>query len=1028
MATLPGPRLRILLLGAVLLPTGLGGQEPLPLLDEYHVRAYTVADGLAASDIRVIAQDPTGYLYAGGGRGVARFDGRSFTPLALDGFETKLLDRMARDAQGRVWMVSRADDVGYIEDGGFRALPAAPVALSAMTHTSDGLTWFGSQGGIVRVDPDAAQPWTVFTTRDGLPSDRTSGVHELASGERLVLTEGGLAHLVPDSGARGGLRFEPLPLPLPETALFAGHVHRSALWISVRNGMLRYQDDRIEELRRPDGRVLRAEELDWPRGQSVLLAWPSYRVDFGDALPGDGRLRPQMILGARDGTRWISTMDSRSLNSELVREREGRFELVDLRSHMDFRRINRMFEDHEGGIWLGTDRGLFQISPRRVASLTARHGLQEVFTTAVLQTRDHSLWVGAFGGGLHRFSQGRLAATYEPGEGGSLLHVRSLLEASDGTLWIGARGGISAIGPDGIPRRIHPAGEVRDFLEVREADGGVALWAAEEGRVLVGRPPPGGTAGPSAWRFRELRPQVSAGVIWFLHQSADGTVWVGGEDGLFRLVEGSVSKVDVEGGPAAGFVSVHEVSDGTLWFGSYDDGLFRYRDGRFARLTTAEGLLHDGVWSMLEDGLGGVWMSSDAGVFRVALSRLHEVADAVEAGERPRRLLSPLVFTEAEGLPSRECNRASPAGWRLRDGRLVFNNLAGVIVIDPERAIQVPPTPPTVLQAAAADGRPVQLGTGNPLRLPPGTRHVDFEFAALTFATPEQNRYRYRLEGYDEGWVRAFDRRASYAGLPPGHYTFQVQGATGMGDWSEAAAAQAFVLPPFFWQTWWFRLLVLAAVGALLAAAYRYRVARLLEMERMRVRIASDLHDDVGSNLSSIALLSEMLRARNGVDGLERRQLERISRAAGETIDALREIIWLVDPKHDNASDLVRRMRATASALLNGTASEFAVSEPLPARRLEPLLVRQIFLIYKEALHNVVKHARARRVRTEVGVEDGRFRLTVADDGRGFAEAGVAVGQGLESMRRRAREAGGEIDVDSGPGRGTRVTFTVDMA
>lgn len=1030
MRTLPEPYLCVLLLGGAFLPSGAAGQEPLPLLDEYHIRVFTVADGLAASDIRVVTQDDDGYLYAGGGRGLARFDGRAFTVIPLDGFRTTLLEQMVRDPAGRVWLLSRGNDIGYIADHRFHALPPPPVPVGTITHTSDGLTWFGSQRGLVRVDPEAEEPYTLFTREDGLPSDTTTGLFELQDGQRVVVTVGGLARPV-GGGSAGPDGFEPVgPRLRIDMGTAVAHADTSGLWIGMRKGALRYREGRLTEYRNADARVLALDDLAWRTGESALLHWLTHRVDLGSALPEGLPSTPRRILGARDGTRWIVVFTERQGGgrSRLLRERDGRFEVMDLRSYLEFRNIHRVFEDHEGGIWIGTDRGLIQLSPRRVAALTRRHALRDGFTTAILQARDHALWVGSFGGGLHRFADGRVQAWSVTVEGHPMNHIRSLREASDGTIWVGARGGLAAMGKDG-PRRVLEGVEVRSILETRGPDGVSTLWVADGDRLMMGRPSLAeATAGvASGWRFTEFRPGFAGGVIWLLSQDAQGEVWVGGEGGLFRVVGDSVRRMEPPGGSSAEFVFAREEPDGTLWFGTYEHGLFRYRDGRFARLTTAEGLHHDGIWSMLEDSMGGAWMSSDVGVFRLPLARLHEAADAVEGGRAPLPL-SPLVFTESEGLPSRECNRASPAAWRLRDGRLVFNNIAGAVVIDPARAIRSPPPTRTVLQAVLGDGRRLAGAPGEPVRLPAGTRHLDFEFAALSFATPEQNRYRYRLDGFDHAWVRAHDRRASYAGLPPGRYTFRVQSATGAGEWSETAATRALVVPALFWQTWWFRGLLLCTLAGLLTSAYRYRVARLLEVERLRVRIASDLHDDVGSNLSSIALLSEMLRDRAGENRLDRRQLERISRAAAETIGALREIIWLVDPKHDNAADLVRRMRGTAAAMLNGTASEFQVSEPLPTRRLEPLLLRQIFLIYKEALHNVVKHAEARRVRTRVAFVDGEVRLSVEDDGRGFAEEDVRPGQGLQSMRHRAGEVGGTVEVQSGPGEGTRITFRVEMA
>ena len=211
---------------------------------------------------------------------------------------------------------------------------------------------------------------------------------------------------------------------------------------------------------------------------------------------------------------------------------------------------------------------------------------------------------------------------------------------------------------------------------------------------------------------------------------------------------------------------------------------------------------------------------------------------------------------------------------------------------------------------------------------------------------------------------------------------------------------------------------------ALLVVAYRHRVRRLLELERLRLRIASDLHDDVGSNLSSIALLSEILQKSGGAD---HRHLERISRAATETIGALRDIIWVVDPKHDHMGDLSRRMRSVAADMLDGTPYSFE-EHALEARPLDMAFMRDVLLIYKEALHNVVRHGRASHVTIAVDGARGTFRLRVRDNGVGFDERTTRTGNGLVNMRRRARDARGELSVRSAPDQGTEVTFTSRLA
>lgn len=928
--------------------------------------------------------------------------------------------------------MSRRNRVVFVSERGLvdvtDRLPDGAV-VSGYSGTSDGAAWLAGRDGLYRMAPGIdTHPVRIGRDR-GLPSDSTVGVYSLGTGENVAVTQGGLARIV--TGATGVsaevvARFSEGPVPHGHSAL----ADAAALWVEFGDHVVRYSDGgtrRIESHHDRPG--LELGDFRWTAGTTALIRRPlarHLRVPPVE-LEGGGRARrAALVLVGRDGTVWWAVGEDPDGDGpdHLIRSRDGRAEVVALRRHHAFDRINHLLEDREGSVWIATDQGALQLVPRKVQAVTPRHGLVSGFTTAVTQTPDGAVWAGTWGGGLHRFADGSVTRLGTE-DGLPADEIRALLHDGE-TLWVGTSGGYAA---------------VRDGRVVR-AEAGPALrnpWGAsrEEVRAFTrtadGRLWMGGMEG--LFRLEEhrgwvpVRPDLfRTADLWMLHGAVDGSLWVGGAHGLFRLNGAQVRRF----GPSDGLddvfvVSAHEEVDGTLWLGTYRSGLRRWRDGRWTTVSTQHGLHADGVWRMVHDDDGGVWMASDVGVFRVDHERLDAVADALARGERPSAPLAPVVLQEPEGMPSRESNRASPAGWRLGDGRIVFNSQGGLAVLDPREATTPEPLLPVLVDRVLADGQPVGGPTDRTRTVSRGSRHVDLEYFAVSYRAPTQTRYRYRLDGYDQDWRYAgSERRASYTNLPPGRYTFRVQAAKGAGPWAGAETRQALVIPPFFWQrrsTQAAGLLALLALGLL---AHRYHVRRALEMERFRLRVAADLHDDVGSSLSSIALLSEMLGRGDTVGrGLEARQLRRIHQAATETMDALRDVIWLTDPRHGDSEELVRRLRSVAGDLLGELPFRFETIE-FHSRPLPTTLMRNALLAYKEALHNVVRHADAGHVAIRVSVGRATLRFMVADDGRGFEPAQPGGGYGLGNMRRRARESGGSLDVESGPG-GTRVTFAAKI-
>jgi signal transduction histidine kinase len=312
------------------------------------------------------------------------------------------------------------------------------------------------------------------------------------------------------------------------------------------------------------------------------------------------------------------------------------------------------------------------------------------------------------------------------------------------------------------------------------------------------------------------------------------------------------------------------------------------------------------------------------------------------------------------------------------------------------------------------------------LRIPPGRQRFEVQYTGLSFTAPEKVRFKYKLEPFEENWVEAGTRRfAPYSYVPPGRYRFRVLAANNDGVWNERGATLALRLVPQFWQTAWFRWVVAAAVILLFGAVYEIRLAAERRVTRLRLRIARDLHDEVGSNLGSIALLSEVMP--RTADRRASEEVSEIRRIAVQTIESLRDIVWLLDPAGDSAGELVTRMHESARNLLAGIPFDFQASGESNAPRLPLELRRNLFPAFKEILHNIARHAHASRVEISVSFAPNRFELLVSDNGVGFDESGVRGGNGLKNLRRRATELHGTIEIHSRSGEGTRVRLVAPL-
>jgi signal transduction histidine kinase len=399
-------------------------------------------------------------------------------------------------------------------------------------------------------------------------------------------------------------------------------------------------------------------------------------------------------------------------------------------------------------------------------------------------------------------------------------------------------------------------------------------------------------------------------------------------------------------------------------------------------------------------------------------------------------------------LPTRECTvGGQPGAWRAADGRLCFATVKGLVSVNPAQLKPNPHPPPVLIESILVDGQAQQtnlLQVGGPARLvlPHGKEQLEIRYTALNFSAPDRVRFKYRLEGYETTWVQAgANRSARYSRLPPGHYRFQVLACNQDGVWNETGSRLTLVVEPPFWQTWWFLCGAgagfLAAVGGLVYYFSTQKLRRQLErarreeaVEKERSRIARDIHDQLGASLTQVTFLSELALSDKDEPAEIEAHARQLSQTARNLTRALDEITWAVNPANDTLEGLMTYVCKYAQEYLSvaGLACRFDVPAQLPAWPLSPDARHHLFLAVKEAITNIVRHAKATEARVSLLVEPSRFVLEIQDNGCGLppaAEVAAKARHGLDNLRQRLTELGGQCEVSSEPGQGAKVRLVV---
>ena len=986
----------------------------------------TVDDGLSQNSVTCIFQDSRGFMWFGAQDGLNRYDGYDITVFNYDPDDSTTISSLyiidiVEDSRQNLWIgtvegLNRLDlKTGKITRFMFTSENKNTLPNRINTLLVDNLDrlWVGTFGdGLYVSDLATEQKNITFKNyhhdqmdSNSLCHDNVYNLYQDRYGNIWIGTKAGLNKYLPETD--NFLQYQ----NIPDDTTSLSHNNISALfrdldgylWVGTRySGWLNRLDPVTHRFRHYQALNLTgvsaiAEDSSgviWFGGEENrgLTEFNKWDQSFTHIVHDDrksGSLSGNMIADIyvdRSGIIWIASLlgGVNKLDYRKSKFRHFQHNPADANS-LSANHIWSIFEDHLGKVWIGTWGGgvnvydpetgkfkQYKNDPLDPASLSSD------WVYVILEDHSQSIWIGTVNG-LNKFNRARdsfkIYRRSEQATGLTSSRITSLYEDRKGNLWIGTMHGLNT-------------------------------WNNRTQTFS---------------RYFNQDEEPGSNIIFHIYEDHTGTFWISTTGGLYTFYPATGKFLrfpllqEKSGKTSSNYVSfVHEDKNGNLWLATVE-GLKKYeRTGdKIFHFGMSDGLPSMTINGMLEDDQGFLWISTGSGLSRF--------------DPRTRIFRN---YIHKDGLQSREFNdRAFHKG---NSGYFFFGGINGFNMFRPEDVHDNPYIPPVVLTSLHfpdAPGAEISLfDTATSIRLLYEQNDFTLRFVALNFTNSENNQYAYKLEGYRDEWINCgTQRQATFTNIDPGAYIFHVKASNNDGIWSERSASLPIYIAPPYWRAWWFRMLIMMLLTGLIYLLYRYRVSRLLEIERLRIQIASDLHDDIGSSLTKIAVHSEIIKTTTDAKKI-RASSQKIGDMSRGIITTLSDIIWSIDARNDRLGDLVDRMRDFLDQSQDESQPEIIFN---PVDIEEELKIGQqirqnVYLIFKELVNNAIKHARASKIEVQLYSGNGILSLSVADNGDGFEPQPSSAGhQGIKNMYMRAGKINAHLQIERT--NGTCITLAAKL-
>lgn len=771
---------------------------------DYIVNRWDAEDGLPHNSIRHLFQTSDGYLWVGTTQGLARFDGLTFT------------------------VFNQYNTPGFVGH-----------QITSMAETSDGSLWIGTSLGLVRYYQGK---FTNYRAADGLKVDTVNAVCVAPDGSLWIGGREGITRWV-----NGRLINDISTTGLPTAALRTLSVdRRNAIWVASGTEAWRYDDGKFTRFGRAEGLSADVQSVREDAAGRIIAVTQNglHRLEGDRFIPVEytaavSSPRVGTALADRAGNFWIGTV------AGLDRFSDNKIVPYTDRNGNKLGAVDTLFEDREGCLWVGTSAGLYRFNDRRGYSLTSTASVGGAFALTVQQTRDNSLWISTWAEGIERFSNGAITK-YKVGAPLSHETITAIYEAADGVIWLGTRG--SALD------RLE-GGRVTTFVYqpgVATSRPVTAIHIDADGEFLLG------ISRRGLLQFKDDRimpvPEATAlaqETVTMIQRTRQGRLLIGTSKGLYeRLPDRTWQLVNFPGLEQPVVVrALLEEENGVIWLATEGHGLVHWTSNMAHSYRVRNGMVDDTLFSIVDDQLGALWVSSARGMARIRKTEF----DEVERGTT--KTVNSMTFGRVDGLLSAATSGGgTPAALRLNDGRIMTTTDKGVAVIDP-RALQVNSKPPAiVIESVIADDQPLSIIPGSVISVPSGTHRLEFRYTALSLLAPQRLRFRYQLEGSDLTWVEAGrERSVRYTHLDAGSYVFHVLACNNDGVWNDTGATIAVNLLPRFYQTFWFRLVALGFFGSVFIGAVGLRVRQLKRREEALARSNAELDQRVRERTAELS-------------------------------------------------------------------------------------------------------------------------------------------------------------------------------